>query len=63
MNPRPFTLKSPIGLMIMFFTYRSQYLFRPKPGGQAKENKFYRRLYPNIIQEIEVSIIIMLTIS
>ncbi|ELT91658.1 hypothetical protein CAPTEDRAFT_148311 [Capitella teleta] len=30
-----------------------QYLFRPKPGEQPKDNKFYRNLYPQIISDID----------
>lgn len=39
----------------VFSHYRIQFLFKPKPGEQPKDNKFYRRLYPQIIQDIEVS--------
>ncbi len=34
---------------------RGQHLFKPKPGEVPKDNKFYRRLYPQIIQDIDVS--------
>ena len=30
-------------------------MFKPKPGEVPKDNKFYRRLYPQIIQDIDVS--------
>lgn len=34
--------------------YRGRYLFRPKPGGVTPSEAFFRRLYPEVIQEIEV---------
>ena len=30
-----------------------QYLFVPKPGEQHPNHSFYRRLYPNIVKDIE----------
>jgi len=31
----------------------SSFLFRPKPGEQHREHEFYRKLYPQIIKDIE----------
>ncbi len=49
-------LKKTTNKYLMYFVYfRGQYLFKPKPGETPKDNKFYRRLYPQIIQDIDVS--------
>ena len=32
-----------------------QYLFKPKPGESHPSHSFYRRLYPSIIKDIDVS--------
>ena len=37
------------------YSFRGQYLFKPRPGETPKDHKFYRSLYPQIIQDIEVS--------
>ena len=37
--------------------YRGTYLFKPRPGEQPKDHKFYRSLYPQIIQDIEVRLL------
>lgn len=35
------------------------YLFKPRPGEQPKDHKFYRSLYPQIIQDIEVGVSVL----
>ena len=35
-------------------------LFKPKPGESHRDHSFYRRLYPSIIKDIEVFIILVL---
>jgi len=34
---------------------RGAYLFRPKPGERHREHEFYRKLYPSIIRDIQVT--------
>lgn len=45
-------------LPFLWFFLRNKYLFCQKPG--RKEHKFYRDLYPQILQEIEVIIVELL---
>ena len=45
----------PSHLHLSFYSFRGQYLFKPRPGETPKDHKFYRSLYPQIIQDIEVS--------
>jgi hypothetical protein len=40
-----------------YCVFRIQFLFKPKSGEQLKDHKFYRILYPQIIEDIDVSII------
>ena len=39
-----------------------QYLFKPRPGECHPSHSFYRRLYPSIIKDIDVSMIMILTV-
>ena len=43
------------GMILIFCCCRTQHLFKPRPGEEPKDNKFYRKLYPQIIQDIDVS--------
>lgn len=36
------------------FIFRIKYLFKPVPGEEHPDHSFYRRLFPKIIQDIEV---------
>lgn len=44
--------------VLVAFLRRNKYLFCQKPG--RKEHAFYRDLYPQILQEIEVIIVLLL---
>lgn len=43
-------------LLCKIFTFRIKYLFKPAPGEQHPDYMFYRRLFPKIIQDIEVRV-------
>ena len=49
-----------IDKMFILIFYRNRFLFKPKSGQIIKENSFYRRLYPEIIQDIEVLSLLLL---
>lgn len=40
-----------------FCCYRAVYLFKGKAGDTPTDHKFYRNLYPQIIEDIEVNIL------
>lgn len=40
--------------MKLLFSFRIQYLFKPKPGEHHPDHFSYRALFPKIIQDIEV---------
>lgn len=40
--------------VVLFLFFRDQYLFKQRHGETPKDHKFYRLLYPQIIQDIEV---------
>ncbi len=42
-------------VLFVFYLLRGQYLFKPKPGESPPGDSFFRKLYPRIIQNIEVS--------
>lgn len=42
--------------VLEYLVFRIQFLFKPKPGEQLKDHKFYRTLYPQIIDDIDVSV-------
>jgi hypothetical protein len=46
-----------IDIYNFYCVFRIQFLFKPKSGEQLKDHKFYRNLYPQIIEDIDVSII------
>lgn len=50
-------------ISLIYSVFRAVYLFKGKAGDTPTDHKFYRNLYPQIIEDIEVNILIKVIIK